>query len=144
MIEVKVRAIAINKKSIFLVRHQKGEHLALPGGKVEFGETINEAIVRELKEELDIDVKIGKLLFIHELIKNGRHLVEFFFYLENAEILDNVDNIKASHKNELEEFGYYEINNVSNIRPEFLKSELAELLVDNINERLPKIYSYRL
>lgn len=35
--------------------------LGLPGGKIDDGETPTEAIVRETKEELDIDVSAGEL-----------------------------------------------------------------------------------
>ena len=48
---------------------------AIPGGKVKFGETINEAIRRELKEETSLDVKPTKLLAVVEIIKEGFHYV---------------------------------------------------------------------
>ena len=52
-------AIVKNELEQFLItRRQKGQHLAgkweFPGGKVEGGETLEAAMVRELKEEVDL------------------------------------------------------------------------------------------
>ncbi|MCX8175655.1 MAG: NUDIX hydrolase [Candidatus Bathyarchaeota archaeon] len=38
---------------------------ALPGGVVEYGETVEEAVKREVKEETGLDVKIVKLLGVY-------------------------------------------------------------------------------
>ena len=38
------------------------EHWEFPGGKVEEGESCHEALVREIKEEMDWDVYVGKKL----------------------------------------------------------------------------------
>ena len=55
-----------------------------PGGGVDFGETIEDAAVREVKEELGIDVEIKKFLFFKEAIypKYNYHTVIFFFLAE--------------------------------------------------------------
>jgi 8-oxo-dGTP diphosphatase len=39
--------------------------LALPGGFVDVGETVEHAVVREMKEEISLDVKIIKLLGVY-------------------------------------------------------------------------------
>ena len=48
-----------------------------PGGKVEEGETIKEAVERELLEETSMKVKVNKLLYHHIYDDNS----EQFFYL---------------------------------------------------------------
>jgi len=51
-----------------------------PGGLVEFGEPLERAGVREVKEETDLDVKIGELLDAQEYIEPAkRHVVLLYF-----------------------------------------------------------------
>ena len=57
------------------------EHWIIPGGKVEFGETIEEAVRREIKEETNLDVEISRFLCFKEAVhtKYNYHTVIFFF-----------------------------------------------------------------
>jgi 8-oxo-dGTP diphosphatase len=49
-----------------LIKRKNPPHgFALPGGFVDRGESVEEAVVREMKEELNIDVKIEKLLGVY-------------------------------------------------------------------------------
>ncbi|TFG04759.1 MAG: NUDIX hydrolase [Promethearchaeota archaeon] len=61
------------KGNVVLVRRRhppfKGQ-LALPGGFIEEGETSNDAVIREIKEETNLDVKIEKMIGIYD--KLGR------------------------------------------------------------------------
>lgn len=56
----------------------------VPGGGVDFGESLEQAVLREIKEELGIDSKIIKQLGINEAIfpNYNYHTVIFFFLLK--------------------------------------------------------------
>ena len=55
-------AIIIEDGKVLLARRAKGEKLAgyweFPGGKREEGETIDECLVREIREELSLDIEV--------------------------------------------------------------------------------------
>lgn len=54
-----------NKKKIFATARGYGEFKGqwkFPGGKIEESETPQQAIVREIKEELETEIKVGELI----------------------------------------------------------------------------------
>ncbi|MEM8675036.1 MAG: 8-oxo-dGTP diphosphatase MutT [Cyanobacteria bacterium P01_G01_bin.67] len=60
-------AVISNKQGKILIdrRREQGEMGGLwefPGGKIEAGETVEECIVREIKEELDLEIVVGDRL----------------------------------------------------------------------------------
>ncbi len=66
---------------ILLLEHTRshGSYWVLPGGGVDPGETVENAIIREIKEELGLGCTIDRLAVIGELIQKDRHVVDFFF-----------------------------------------------------------------
>jgi len=66
-----VGAIVLEKGEVLLVRRDHAPALgqwSLPGGRVEWGETLREAIVREVREETGIDIEVEGLAGIAERI----------------------------------------------------------------------------
>ena len=59
-----VAAIIIKDGKVFATQRGYGAYKdgwEFPGGKIEPGETPQEALVREIKEELDADISVGEL-----------------------------------------------------------------------------------
>lgn len=61
-----VRAIIIVNQEVLLQRSVERDEFALPGGHIEVGETAKQSLVRELKEEAGLDIKVGKLVYVNE------------------------------------------------------------------------------
>ena len=59
-------AIIIDKNKILIAQRGSNEKLAgkweFPGGKIELGETPQECLKREIKEELEVDIAVGNYL----------------------------------------------------------------------------------
>ena len=64
-----VAAVIRKDDTIFATQRGYGEYKGgweFPGGKIEAGETPEEALVREIKEELDTEIEVGEYLDIVE------------------------------------------------------------------------------
>lgn len=63
-----VDGVIIEKGKILFVRRNIEpfkEYWVLPGGHVEYGERVEDALVREMKEELGVSVRIKKLIGVY-------------------------------------------------------------------------------
>ena len=72
-----VAAVIRSKDKIFATARGYGEFKGqweFPGGKIEPGETPQEALVREIQEELDVKIEIGDLIDTIEYDYSSFHL----------------------------------------------------------------------
>ena len=79
--KVRVTGVMVEEDRILLLRQRAGiRGYSLPGGKVEEGETIRDALVREMREETGLDVEPGRLLYVCDhLPGGGTHVVHVTF-----------------------------------------------------------------
>jgi 8-oxo-dGTP diphosphatase len=81
---VVVAAIIRNGNKLLLTKElleSQRKRWIFPGGGVNFGESLEEAVKREIKEELGMEIKVEKLLGFKEAIfpKVNYHTIIFFF-----------------------------------------------------------------
>jgi 8-oxo-dGTP diphosphatase len=97
-VNLRVSALCVQDDCVLLIEHKSfapddpelpGRYWILPGGVVERGETLDEALRREMKEETGLSCSVGSLLFIKELLYpypgaeeagNMHHSVSLGFY----------------------------------------------------------------
>jgi ADP-ribose pyrophosphatase YjhB (NUDIX family) len=80
-VDVRVTGVVIEEGQILLLKQDTGagRSWSLPGGKVEEGESLGDALVREMREETGIEVKVGRLLYICDYLPAGSHVVHVTF-----------------------------------------------------------------
>jgi len=98
--ELIVRALVIKDKKILVCQSEGRDYYFLPGGHVEFGETMRAALLRELREEMDARVTMSKFIGGVENLFNqyGRlkHEITFLFHtdIDLTEVISKEEHIK--------------------------------------------------
>lgn len=83
-----------NNENILIVKNIKGNsfYWGLPGGAVEGNETLEQAVIREVKEETGFNIAVDRLHSVREMLfeERGHHALIITFY---AKIIDGEINI---------------------------------------------------
>ncbi|WP_158606636.1 NUDIX domain-containing protein [Paenibacillus ginsengarvi] len=69
-IRTAARAVIVKDEELLVLRRTgvQGEFFVLPGGGQHHGESIQDTLIREVLEEVSVEVKIEQMLFINEFI----------------------------------------------------------------------------
>jgi len=128
-IEIIARAVIIPENKLVVCKARGWDSYFLPGGHVEFGESVKEALVREIKEEMGVDAVVGKFIDVIENIYEydgmKHHEVNFVFWAQ----MTNVKNV-VSQEDHID-FEYIDTASLSDIK----------LLPDNLKRRLLEEFS---
>lgn len=120
---ISVKGVVRVNGKIILLKNER-EEWELPGGKIEPGENPEQCTVREIKEELNIDVEIDSLVdtWMYNIL--GKVDVFIVTYLCKP-VLMNAEKIKISNEHkELGLFAPEEINNLN--MPEGYKASIRK------------------
>lgn len=87
-VRVRVAGVLITGDGVLLIAHKKNNDVywLLPGGGVDYGESLSEALAREFVEELNINITVNELAFISDSIDPAgeRHVVNICFMCKYA------------------------------------------------------------
>ena len=83
---IRVAGIVIQENSILLIQHIKNEkkYWLVPGGGVDWGESLEDALIREYKEETNLDIEVKEFLFFSEAISpdKNKHVINLYFLVK--------------------------------------------------------------
>jgi 8-oxo-dGTP diphosphatase len=85
-LRVRACGICMQDAKILLIHHtgvgKKGSLWAPPGGGLRFGESAEQSLIREYKEETGLDILVKEFLFVNEYMETPLHAIELFFRVE--------------------------------------------------------------
>lgn len=124
---ITTRAIILHEDKLLVMRMISNEYYALPGGKLEVGETIHDSLKREIIEELGVEPQIGRFLFVNSFIdKKENQAIDFFFEVTNGADYKDEKNLKGTHSFEYNDLYWAEKNDEKIILPKQIQEYLND------------------
>lgn len=102
ILNIRVGAIIMKAGKILMVGNERSDYLYSVGGRIKFGETAEEAVVREVFEETGVTMEVDRLGFVHENYFYGDaptnlgkpiYEISFFFYMK---VSNNFEPVSSS------------------------------------------------
>ena len=114
---VRVSGIVFKGGKVVLVKHENkynGIYYLLPGGGLERNETIEECVIREVKEETGLDVKIKSFAYYEDVVSEDDHTLHLIFKceivggeIENLDPDKKVKDIVFMNKEEFKKINFF-------------------------------------
>ncbi len=131
-LNIRVGAIIIKDGKFLMVGSELFDYLYTVGGRVKFGETMEEAVMREVEEETGVHLEIDHLGIIHEAYylgdvpgKEGKVIYElsFFFYMKVPEDFEPVcESVGEAYRKEY--LSWASPEDPRGFMPEFFRTEV--------------------
>ena len=138
----RVAGIALREGQV-LLQYQAGmDHWCLPGGRVEFGETSVDALKREMLEETEETVQVGRLLWVAESFFRSEeqkyHELGFYYLMEfafSSSVMRAAESIVIREGQELVTFQWHEIAELDRVTlyPTFLIEGIQQMPAQTVH-----------
>lgn len=135
LINLRVGAIIQRGDRFLMVGNGRSDYLYSVGGRIQFGETAEEAVAREVREETGRQLAIDRLGFVHENyfygdipgVNLGKLIYEisFFFYMKVPADFEPVCESSSDDDGAPERLVWVTPDEPRTIYPEFYRTELV-------------------
>lgn len=95
--KVSAKAVIISRKQVLLMRKPNG-NWDLPGGRLEMGESLDDAVRRETREELGLPIEAGPVLHSGVRVKDEKPDVVVVTFL--CHLNGDIEDAKLSNEHE--------------------------------------------
>ncbi len=133
----RVCAIIIDNNRILAMHDERSPYYYLPGGRVKIGETAEQAVIREVEEELAIKARIVRPLWLNQAFFNEDvdHLnyhelcIYFLIDVSDTDILRRGEKFRIKENKHTYEFEWLDFKRLKNeyFYPIFIKDEIFNL-----------------
>lgn len=130
----RVCAIIISNGKILAMHDDHSPYYYLPGGRVKMGETAEQAIIREIQEELNIKSEIIRPLWLNQAYFNEDvdkidfHEICIYFLMDvsGTDIFEKGSKFSLMEKNHINSFEWLKFDRLKNeyFYPKFLKEDI--------------------
>ena len=136
-LNIRACAVFLHDGKILAMRDERSPYYYLPGGRIKMGETAEEAVLRETYEELGIQAKIERALWLNQAFFTEDvdglryHELCFYFLMDAADtdLLSRGTAFPGTEKNHRHVFSWLPFEKLKDtyFYPAFLKTEITRL-----------------
>lgn len=133
----RVCAVIINDGKVLAMKDNHADYYYLPGGRVQFNETAENALLRELKEELNIDAEIVRPLYFNQnffnedVLKVDYHEIGIYFLVDvsKTDIMSRGETFVGVETVKNQRFEWLDFDRVKKeyLYPNFIKENIDKL-----------------
>ena len=133
----RVCGMIIHEGKILAMHDQRSPYYYLPGGRVQLGETVEEAVLREIREELETDAKIVRPLwfnqgfFTEDVSGEQFHEICIYFLMDisHTDLLSKGEQFVLNENNQRHTFEWLAFDRLKDeyFYPIFLKEKIFDL-----------------